>query len=139
MRNKTSMNRVAFIKDVPPGPVSCGATIKLLEIHATSLGQLVTVDSRSQVDEPAAQLFGAHLLGAEIDVEEGTHFPCLVAEQPTLALEPRVQGRSGERRLDRDLDVEQFCFHGELQNAVEYLGPLAIEPEDEAAIDPDAG
>src|SRR5262249_5895007 len=78
---------------------------------------------------------GRHLLRLEIHVEERAHLPRAVAQQSTLALQPRVERCPGEGSLHGDLNVKELGLHGKLEDPVEDLRALAIEPQDEAPID----
>ena len=113
------------------------ANQKQIDALDAAIGQFLAVELNTQVDEPSSQFLGRHPLRAEIDVEQSARLPGSVAQQPTLAFQTSVERRAGERRLNRDLDVEQLRFHGELQNLIEDLRSVAVEAEDETAVNPD--
>ena len=73
----------------------------------------------------------------EVDVEQAAALPGAVLEEPALSAQPLVQRRARERRHDGDLDVELPALADERLDGVEDLGSVAVEPEDEAAVDGD--
>src|SRR5262249_21147265 len=70
-------------------------------------------------------------------VEKPTAILGSVVQQAALRVQPTVKGRTRERGQDRDLDIEQLACDGKIINLVEHVGTVFIEPDHEAAIDPD--
>ena len=88
-----------------------------------------------QFQETALQLFNGHVLRAEIDVEQRAKLPRAVADDPAFAIQPFVERRAGKRGHERHLHLVKSGVPHEVQHVVEHFRRVAVETEDETAVD----
>ena len=91
-----------------------------------------------EFEEAGLELVGGHAAGLEVDVEKGAEFPGAVADEAAFAFEAMVERSVGEGGHEGDLDFVEAAVAHEGEDVVEDFGRVAIEAEDEAAVDGDS-
>src|SRR5204863_7960827 len=96
------------------------------------------IENSSEAQEAALQFFKLHVLWLDVQVEERAEFPGAVSDDASLSFKPAIKRRAGKSGKKCDLHFIQPRVADELQNVIENLRRVAIEAENEAAIDRDA-
>src|SRR5712691_7278946 len=111
--------------------------VLLAERGGAGLLAFLGVEAPGQIDKACLELGHAHLLRREVHVEQRALLPGLGFDEPSLTAQARVERGPRKSRHDRDLHLGQTGLLDETEHVVEDRGRVAVQAENEAAVDAD--